>query len=1633
MLPEQPISYPEFVADQLLTAGNLNDMFNYLDEQERGTRINLIGIGIVCGLELSVDPAGTSITISRGCGITSAGYLIRWDETKLENYISYDAAKELVYTPQFVTNGKQRFPIDELKSNSSEEGLTKLSAAYLVDKVVLLFVELLEVNSKNCDPESCDDMGKNITLTIRPLIINRKYAALLSGGVAGSSSFSQTWASLPEIFIPRHHLPAADIFTTGDVYEGFQKVLNPTFLQDLERRLGQTYSRISPIIKDLYPANPFIGLANNYAFITNGTMTVAQLLYMQYYYDLFSDVIYAYEELRMLGSELLSLCAPDEALFPRHLLLGLAQNTSESIKSDFRHYFIPSPAVCCHGTLVAELRVLFKRLVLLLAKFNPLNSRQFEFNTNSFTNLASVGRSGLTVPIRITPSKAGDIPLSSKSIPFYYDVTNGTDKLLQYWNYKKSLSGNASKNLSYYGADYANGDDHVANPLHYDLEPYNFLRIEGHVGHGYVEALASINTIKETNRLPFDVVALSADIITLREQLATIATSVSNAGLSDTIQTEMQLMCHFQDLEALYDTLAQGLLCHLCKEMKYYYSAPRATDGQVADLIPTVPLLKKCDPSFRYRTGTLGDLFEQFWQKVASQGYLSPDQLINANFGTATFSNNQRESSIFNLFFALLYYIEKLSEILPTTLIAFNLVGFLRRYNDLITIAQKLKDFYLNLEGTLENQTLQDALTAEDIMDHLDFLLYACMDARFAALYNDYKTRWVYLAMLQKFGYYVKMHPGIQHKAGVPVGGTFVMVYHERSKVTKANTGIFTKGTISEITNVKTAATLDVNLTAQKEQLINLADEKLQKAFVPGAVAAETKSAAAEPAAATAGAAPAGASASGATASGASTINTNLSSDASALNQSAQAIGATYTGIRQLDTNKLKAQLTAKQLAIIDKLFYKPIVTRHTLDELTAQLPDKIVIADFYLPYMCCSDCPPIYYIINETAPDPVIPTISLKQTQFCNDDKTAFSIDVSPTGGTITGEGVLTANGVSTFNPSSVDLSGNLSKIVSLVYNSDGQTATANVTVFAKPTADFEILDGTTYTLFVFNNLSKNASAISWDFGDGITGTGDNPSHNYAEDGPYVVTLTATNGICTNAITKPITVEKASIQLDGSPFCVADKKNYPIVVTPTGGTFTGDGVIQGESMVFSPSAVVLDPKEAFRDITIGYTLPGQYVQIIVRVYNMPSATFTVQDSAASGNIKSFITSNAFNAQYQWDFGDGNVSVEANPSHQYAGPGNYLVKLSVTNGACNDSSTQTVTIIQASVQIDPTSFCSADKTTFPIAVSPSGGKISGEGTQSSGAGFIFKPLGVSIPATAASKTITIVYQAGGQSAQTQVTVFQTPDPSFTVVAGTAAPNIYLFNPTGNGFPVTLSWDFGDGSNSNLANPTHQYTQSGSYTVTLIATNGPCSPQSSQTVNVNIVTTPTKTCGPLADIIGSFNTLSSVNHKSFDAFTTDGYKSYSQIAKFFSVFGDLSTATPDKQLAYFLQIGIDSLLKDWFTVLNPLVQKSNYRDLAIDMWRVLSDLATFIMCIQDGDYDGDKINLSAIFKLVLNFESGWKEYIKGFAATDLTQLQKLLEDMQGALNQLTSNKEADIKNNYANDLNQMIKILTGLQS
>ncbi len=80
------------------------------------------------------------------------------------------------------------------------------------------------------------------------------------------------------------------------------------------------------------------------------------------------------------------------------------------------------------------------------------------------------------------------------------------------------------------------------------------------------------------------------------------------------------------------------------------------------------------------------------------------------------------------------------------------------------------------------------------------------------------------------------------------------------------------------------------------------------------------------------------------------------------------------------------------------------------------------------------------------------------------------------------------------------------------------------------------------------FQNLSSNATTYSWDFGDpssGVSNTSSDefPTHTFAVNGTYLVTLTASNGTFTNTVTIPVVVS----DILGVPsFNLEEVKAYP-------------------------------------------------------------------------------------------------------------------------------------------------------------------------------------------------------------------------------------------------------------------------------------------------------------------------------------------------------------------------------------------------------------------------------------------------------------------------------------------------------
>ena len=212
MIPKEN-SYPVFESNQVLTNAHLNQLLEYLDEQTRLSRTNLIGVGIVCGLEVSWNEVSTTIRISKGCGVTTEGYLVHIgvvsDETgnctpvsitdfSADRFKKYEVPGKPGYAKFHVgcDRSKAQYDLWQLipSGDAEYDTATPLDEDFLKDKVALLHVEVNSEQLKNCSPNSCDDKGSETAFTIRPLLISKENAKKLNIELEGQD----TLPNLPE-------------------------------------------------------------------------------------------------------------------------------------------------------------------------------------------------------------------------------------------------------------------------------------------------------------------------------------------------------------------------------------------------------------------------------------------------------------------------------------------------------------------------------------------------------------------------------------------------------------------------------------------------------------------------------------------------------------------------------------------------------------------------------------------------------------------------------------------------------------------------------------------------------------------------------------------------------------------------------------------------------------------------------------------------------------------------------------------------------------------------------------------------------------------------------------------------------------------------------------------------------------------------------------------------------------------------------------------------------------------------------------------------------------------------------------------------------------------------------------------
>ena len=288
-------------------------------------------------------------------------------------------------------------------------------------------------------------------------------------------------------------------------------------------------------------------------------------------------------------------------------------------------------------------------------------------------------------------------------------------------------------------------------------------------------------------------------------------------------------------------------------------------------------------------------------------------------------------------------------------------------------------------------------------------------------------------------------------------------------------------------------------------------------------------------------------------------------------------------------------------------------------------------------------------------------------------------------------------------------------------------------IIVNALPNADFTSNEtqGIIPVTIQFNDTSTlSPTSWLWNFGDNVTSTEQNPVHQYNNTGNYTVSLYVSNNVGNTTTTK-----QDYIYVAATPPMppVAQFYGIPTNVTMSYEEFVPVNVQFNDTSIGSPTTWLWDFGDNNTSIEQNpmhtYNISGLYnvslnvtnsigmsniteVEYINITQLPPNVSFTTNVSEGYAPLTVQFTNNTsgYTGNFYWDFGDGYVSTDQNPVHEYLNDGTYTTTLSVQFNGTNYSSSQVIianyitrgSVHVAAAQPDQLSNVSANMSTIRI-------------------------------------------------------------------------------------------------------------------------------------------------------------------------------------------------------------------------------------------------------------------------------------------------------------------------------------------
>ena len=399
-------------------------------------------------------------------------------------------------------------------------------------------------------------------------------------------------------------------------------------------------------------------------------------------------------------------------------------------------------------------------------------------------------------------------------------------------------------------------------------------------------------------------------------------------------------------------------------------------------------------------------------------------------------------------------------------------------------------------------------------------------------------------------------------------------------------------------------------------------------------------------------------------------------------------------------------------------------------------------------------------------------------------------------------------------------------------------QSATIKtITINPKPVVNFSVVDVCLRFPAVFTNMSfvpgGSISSQIWDFGDNSSvNSQTSPSYTYQANGRFEPKLVvASNHGCKDSLIIPVNIHPRAIpDFNYTNVCKGEKMGFSNNSQIAEGNLIyfwnfGDG---NTSSSFSPEHLYTNDGSYLASL-ITYSSQGCYdtIQKTVFVHPQPIAKLHVENGCF-GTITNFIDSSTVSLgglQYLWDFGEGSFSTLKNSSFEYPAPGFYLVRLNVkSDSGCVSEDRKVLEILSLpKVSFSKQDLCIGDSAYFKNTSTPDNPSVNYlwdfGNTYSS---TIKNPVHLfDLPGTYEVK---LILKSGlcMDSASQTITVNPLPAPDFSFVnVCDGFPHQFTNNSSiSQGYIMSTTWDFGDGTNSIQQNPLKQYFNRGSYMVTL---------------------------------------------------------------------------------------------------------------------------------------------------------------------------------------------------------------------